>query len=342
MTSSSPQAGVVGATGYTGAELVGILHDHPDLELSYLASQSHAGSSFSSVHPRFKSVVDKQCEPLDIQRISRLDIVFLAVPHTVSMGIVSRLDLAEVKVVDLAADYRLPAADLYESTYGVQHIDPKNLQRSVYGLVEHNRTAISDADLVANPGCYATAVLLPLVQLSKAGLISGSVFVDAKSGISGAGRKPSPASTFVSCNEDIRPYKIGVHRHQPEIAAHLPGEQPELLFVPHLIPVDRGIEAAIYFQLADAADFEAADRLFEQLDGASEFLRYRSQPAGLKSVVRTPYCDISLFRKGRNAVVFSLLDNLLKGAASQAVQNANLMLGLEESSGLLPPGTAAI
>ncbi len=331
---SSPQAGVVGATGLAGAELVEILNRHPHIDLSYLASRSFAGQPFADIYPRFKNLVDLTCEPLEFDPISRLDLLFLAVPHTVSMEIVSKIDLSKTLVVDLAADYRLPTVELFESAYGVKHSDPDNLQSAVYGLVEHNFNQIKPAKLVANPGCYATAVLLPLISLLKADLIAGPVFVDAKSGLTGAGRKPLEATSFINCNQEIKPYKVAVHRHQPEIVAHSSNPHLDLLFVPHIIPADRGIEAAIYFKLNPSKSAADLQKTLRSLANSSKIIRYRDKPVGIKAVAKTPFCDISVVEDSGSVVVFSCLDNLLKGAASQAVQNANLMLGFEDTAGL--------
>jgi len=260
----------------------------------------------------------------------------LAVPHTVSMNIVPQLDLDSTQVVDLAADYRFPSVSDFNDTYEIKHADPDNNEQAVYGLTEHNREQIAGAALVANPGCYATAALLPLVTLLKDNLVTGPFFIDAKSGISGAGRKPSATTTFVARNEDILPYKVGVHRHQAEIAAHLPATDVEPLFVPHVIPVDRGIEAALYCSPRSSVDFAQIETSLKDFCERHRLLRYRSEPAGIKAVANTPYCDITAIKGGEGRlVVFSCLDNLLKGAASQALQNANLVFGFESSTGLL-------
>ncbi len=328
-------AGVVGATGFAGAELVSLLDNHPRIELAYLTSRSFTGQNFSSVYPRFAENIDFTCQKFNPDKLTQLDIVFLAVPHGVSQDIVPQIDLENTLVVDLAADYRFSNVENFEQTYDTSHADPENVKTSVYGLSEYNYEQIQSASLVANPGCYATAALVPLVRLAEQGLVNEPVFIDAKSGISGAGREPKSANSFVNCNEEIKPYKVGTHRHQPEITAHLPCESFSPLFVPHVISADRGIEAAIYFQRDSASSLAKIKTELQQLASEHELFRYREKPAGIKAVARTPYCDFTCTGNEEKIIVFSCIDNLLKGASSQALQNANLMLDLEMTLGLL-------
>ncbi len=326
-------AGVVGATGYAGAEVVGILADHPRINPTYLTSRSFIGDRIDEVYPRFTGRIENRCEKLDLERLSELDVVFLAVPHGTSMDIIPFLHDKDVLVVDLAADYRFNSAGSFEEVYGMDHRDASHVEEAVYGLAEYNRERVAGAELVANPGCYATAALMGLYPLLNAGLIEEPVYIDAKSGITGAGRSPKPATTFVNCNEDIKPYKVGNHRHQPEIVEHLPAEVSSLKFVPHVIPADRGIEAALYF--THSGDRKEVETCLKDEADNHELIRYRNQPAGIKAVAGSPYCDLAVQSDAAGTVVFSCLDNLQKGAASQAVQNANLMLDLDINTGLV-------
>ncbi len=325
-------AGVVGATGYAGAEVVDILACHPRFKLNYLTSRSFAGERIDEVYPRFTGRVENKCEKLDLQRLAELDLVFLAVPHGTSMDIIPFLHDSNVRVVDLAADYRFNSAGTFEEVYSMEHRDANHVPDAAYGLAEYNRDRVAEAELVANPGCYATAVLMALVPLVEENLVDQPVYIDAKSGITGAGRSPKAATTFVNCNENIKPYNVGNHRHQPEIVEHLPGEISSLKFVPHVIPVDRGIEAAIYFT---STGDEAVEECLREVVRENELLRYRSQPAGIKPVAGTPFCDFAVQSDSAGTVVFSCLDNLQKGAAAQAVQNANLIFDLDINTGLV-------
>jgi len=331
VASSSPSVAVVGATGYTGREIVDLLLTHPDFRIDCLTSRTFVGESYASVYPEFAGRLEHVCESLDPARLNEHDLVFLSLPHGRSMEIVPHLDLQETRVVDLAADYRFADPAAFERAYDTDHADPGGLERAVYGLTEFFADEVAQARLVANPGCYATACLVPLLALLEEGWVEPPVHIDAKSGISGAGRTPSEANTFVRCNEDIRPYRVARHRHEPEMTQFLSDDAP-LTFVPHVIPLDRGIEAALYVRCDDG---EAAVERLRSLAGEHPFFRHRSRPAGVKAVARTPYLDLCAVPDGSSLVVFSVLDNLQKGAASQAVQNANLQFGYPVQRGLL-------
>lgn len=321
----------MGATGYTGRELVELLLDHPVFTIGRLTSHTFSGRDFASVYPEFTDRLERVCEPLDPPRLNEHDLVFLSLPHGKSMEIVPEIDLDETRVVDLAADYRFGDPEAFARAYDQDHADPEGVREAVYGLTEFYPGDIGRANLIANPGCYATACLVPLVVLLAEGLVESPVHVDAKSGISGAGRTPSEANTFVRCNEEVRPYRVADHRHQPEMEQFLPGDS-ELTFVPHVVPMDRGIEAALY---ARADDPEAVVERLRELCAEHSFYRYHPRPAGVKAVSRTPYLDLAAVPDGSSVVVFSCLDNLRKGAASQAIQNANLQFDLPVERGLL-------
>jgi N-acetyl-gamma-glutamyl-phosphate reductase len=332
--SSSVKTGVVGATGYTGSELVACLHDHPNFECTLATSRQHAGKSLSELYPRFEGTIDLTFEDPDPDHLNECDLLFLAVPHGTSMEWVPEIDRADTKVVDLAGDYRVPDPDRFQAAYGIEHTDPQGLSEAVYGLAEHNEGSIRGADFVANPGCYVTSVLLPLIPLVEKELVDPPVFVDSKSGISGAGRSPSETTMFMNVNDEVKPYSIGTHRHQTEMEAHLPRECP-MTFVPHVVSADRGIESAIYTQPAsDSAVREARDVIRGFCD-EHEALRYREEPVGMKAVTGQSYCDMTVKGSEDGLVVVSCLDNLRKGAASQAIQNANLMFERPTNEGLL-------
>ncbi len=334
MSTRPVSTGVVGATGYTGVELVEWLADHPTFDLQYLGSRTYAGESLSSVYPRMGGRYDYTCEEIQPDRWADLELLFTAVPHGQSMQWIGSIDRDHTRVVDLAADYRFVGDPRrFERVYDRSHEDPEGLNQAVYGLTEFNRSALSSATLVANPGCYATAVLLALTPLLERELLEFPVFVDAKSGISGACRSPSPANTYVNVSQEVKPYKVSGHRHQPEMLHHLPGD-PVLRFVPHVVAADRGIEAALYAPLKSESTAERVEETLRSVCEQHEMLRLREQPAGIKAVARTPFCDITVAARPESVVVFSCLDNLLKGAATQAIQNANLMFGRPINEGL--------
>ncbi len=334
---SSVSVAVVGATGYGGAELVGLLSEHPTFSPDYLTSRTFAGDSFASVYPRFEGQVQSRCEELDSARLPEHDLVFFALPHATSMHYITELNLSDTRVVDLAADYRLSSPDHFEDVYGTEHSDPLGYNESVYGLSEYRSDEISESNLVACPGCYPTSCLVPLYPLAQEDLLPDHFYVDAKSGVSGAGRSPSSSNTFVNCNDTIRPYNVAEHRHEHEIGEVLEktGHRPEFTFVPHINAMDHGIESALYL----TADSEKSARKMEDCIREQayrhEFFRFFEEPPGVKAVVKTPYCDLSVTCDGPRVIVFSTLDNLWKGASSQAIQNANLMFDRPLTEGLL-------
>lgn len=335
---ASVSVAVVGATGYGGAELVGILHDHPTFSLDYLTSQTYSGEDFGDVHPRFSDRIDATCELLEQDRLPEHDLVFFALPHGESMNYVKEIDLATTRVVDLAADYRLSSPELFESTYNLKHEDPDGLDEAVFGLTEYFSDLIADAELVACPGCYVTSSLIPLYPLVGEDLLTAPIFIDAKSGVSGAGRSPTTANTFVNCNDTIRPYNVAEHRHAEEIKQTLErtgGAPPEFSFVPHVNAMDHGIESAIYAKASNQEQTTDIQERVQELTERHELFRYFDEPPGVKSVVKTPYCDLSVTVDDDRVIVFSYLDNLWKGAASQAVQNANLMFDRPHTEGLV-------
>jgi N-acetyl-gamma-glutamyl-phosphate reductase len=336
------RAAVIGATGYAGAETVRILAGHPGVSLSALTSRQHAGKPFREIYPSLTGHVDLTCETFDLERIcAAADVVFTALPHKLPMDIAPGLLQNGKKVVDLSADFRFRSRETYERHYQ-PHAAPELLSRSVYGLAEIYRDEVRGADLVGNPGCYPTCALLPLIPLVQSGLIDPrSVVCDAKSGVSGAGRSPAVGTLFAEVSESFKAYNATVHRHNPEIdevLSRAAGATVHATFVPHLLPMSRGMLVTAYAALSGDATARRigacladcyADAPFIRLCGADRLPETRH-------VRSTNYCDIG-FRVDEDAgraVLISAIDNLVKGAAGQAVQNMNLMMGLPETAGL--------
>jgi N-acetyl-gamma-glutamyl-phosphate reductase len=320
---------VIGASGYTGLELLKLLALHPHFEPAYVAT-SEGGVTVSELHPSLAGVMACDVHKADAAEVAKTcELAFLALPHKTAMGFVKELMAMGVKVVDLSADYRLEQAT-YEAYY-VKHIDPQNLAHAVYGLPELNREAIGSARLVANPGCYPTATLLgalPFMSYRKAGT---PVIVDAKSGVSGAGKKCTHSTQYVTVNDNAFAYNPLGHRHGPEIAEKLGISGSEVNFVPHLLPLTRGMLSSVYLQVE--GDFDAS-AVLEAFYEDEPYVRVRRQPVDMKSVAGTHFCDIYAKREGNVLFVSSAIDNLLRGASSQALANANLMMGLDETAGL--------
>jgi N-acetyl-gamma-glutamyl-phosphate reductase len=320
---------VFGASGFGGAIAAQLLYRHPDFELKYVTARAEAGERLDDVHPRTR--VPLRLVPYEPGL--EVDAAVVAYPHAAAAPVVAELRERGVRVVDLSADFRLRDRGIYEDWYG-EHKAPQIFGSGVYGLPELWRDAVRSADLVANPGCYPTATLLGLAPLARAGLLA-DVIVDAKSGVSGAGRG---AKDFISADENVSPYKISGHRHTPEIEQELAalGNDVTITFMPHLLPLSQGELVSCYVTLSrEVGD----DELVELYDGAyarEPFVEVREGPVGVREVRDTNFCRISYVRDARTGrlVVFSALDNLWKGAASQAVQNLNLMFGLPEGEGI--------
>jgi N-acetyl-gamma-glutamyl-phosphate reductase len=334
---------VVGATGYAGAELVRILSGHPQVGLSILTSRQFAGVKFDQVYPAMAGSVDLVCEQLAVEKIcDRADVVFTALPHQLPMAVVPQFIKRGLRVVDLSADFRFNDAAVYESAYQ-PHTAKNLLDITVYGLSEIYIESIRSAVLIGNPGCYPTSTLLPLIPLAKNGLLDlNSLIVDSKSGVSGAGRSLSMASHFCEVNESFKAYKVASHRHNPEMDAILSREvdrQVHLTFVPHLVPMSRGMLTTIYATGAKALQADDIRNCLTAAYADCTFIRLCAEgrlPDTLH-VKGTNYCDIGfqLDKRTNRLIIISAIDNLVKGAAGQAVQNMNIMLGLDESTGLL-------
>ena len=335
--------GIVGGTGYTGLELLRILAGHAQVSLTAIISRAEAGRAVAECFTHLRGQVDLLFTEPDPSVLAACDLVFFATPNGTAMKLVPELLRRGTRVIDLAADFRLGDAALWERWYGLPHACPELLEEAVYGLPECNREAIRSARLVANPGCYPTAVLLGFLPLLEAGLVEPDwLIADAKSGVSGAGRAASVGMLMAEVGESFRAYAVGGHRHLPEISRQLgavTGGEPGLTFVPHLVPMIRGIEATLYARLKDSgADLQA---LFEERYAAEPFVDVL--PAGshpeTRSVRGGNYCRLAVAepRDRGTVVVQSVIDNLVKGAAGQAVQNMNLMFGLDESTSLTGP-----
>ncbi len=334
--------GIIGATGYTGSELVRLLLNHPRAEIITITSESRAGERFSDVHPQFLGLCDIKLCKVDEVDHSDLDIVFLALPHGVSMDYVKRFSDQPYRIIDLSGDFRLTSEQSYADWYGQEHIFAEGIERAVFGLPEWFRNEIRDARLVANPGCYPTASILAVAPLVKAGIVDNThIIIDAKSGVTGAGIKPSNTTHFANVNDNFTAYGLSTHRHTIEIQQQLGmiGQGVnDVLFTPHLLPVDRGILATAYLKpvVGTSVTQAAIDEAYHSSYQDENFIRYRSNVPSIKDVRATNLCDIHAhYDKRTNTIIaIAVIDNLMKGAAGQAVQNMNIMMGWEETAGL--------
>ena len=334
------KVGVVGGTGYTGVELLRLLVNHPAIELHVITSRSEAGRAVVDLFPNLRGFTTLEFTQPDAAALEQCDLVFFATPNGTAMTMVPRLLEADVRVIDLAADFRLRTAATWEHWYNMPHACPDYLEQAVYGLTEVNRAAVAEARLVANPGCYPTAVQLGLLPLLESGVIdAGHIIADAKSGVSGAGRKAVTGTLLAEASESFKAYGVDGHRHLPEIKQGLEqvaGQAVGLTFVPHLTPMIRGIHATLYARLTDTG--AALQDIFESRYQGEAFVDVL--PAGshpeTRSVRGANYCRIAVHRPQQSdtVVVLSVIDNLVKGAAGQAVQNMNVMFALPESTGL--------
>jgi len=331
--------GIVGGTGYTGVELLRLLAQHSQAEIVAITSRGDAGTAVSGMFPSLRGRVDLRFEDPAKANLSACDVVFFATPNGIAMQQAPALLEAGVRVIDLAADFRIKDIAEWEKWYGMTHACPEWVDKAVYGLPEMNREQIRSARLVANPGCYPTAVQLGFMPLLKSGLLeTSSLIADAKSGVSGAGRKAETHIMFAEASDNFKAYGVSGHRHLPEIRQGLgimSGASVGLTFVPHLTPIIRGIHATLYGRIKSEADFQG---LFERAYADEPFvdvLPGKSHPE-TRSVRSANICRIAIHRPqgGDTLVILSVIDNLVKGAAGQAVQNMNLMFGLDESTGL--------
>ncbi len=335
------KVGVFGASGYTGFETVKLLEKHHKAELVFATSESTAGQTLADIYP---TSVETPLVSKDDAPLNKVDAVFCCLPHAASMPTVIEAHEAGVRVIDLSADFRLSNVDIYQKWYNIEHAAPALLSESVYGIPEINRDAVRETDLLANPGCYPTSVLLGLYPLLKAGLLdpAAPLISDSKSGVSGAGRKLSLKTHFVEANENLSPYSIGQnHRHVAEMTEkinQLNGPGDKLIFSPHLVPINRGMLSTIYVSLASDLTDEAAHSLYADCYKDEPFIQLLTagRLASIAHTQNTNLCTISLTPiNSRQFVICSSIDNLGKGAAGQAVQNFNVMFSLDETEGLL-------
>jgi N-acetyl-gamma-glutamyl-phosphate reductase len=343
MSNAKLKIAIVGSSGYTGGELYRILLHHPRAIVTIVTSEKSAGKPITDIFPHLAGLTHLICEPLDPDSIAnKADFIFLALPHVTAQEAAFRFHKLGKKVVDLSADYRLSDPAAYEKWYEHCHQYPDLLKSAVYGLPELHREKIKRASLIANPGCYPTSSILGLAPLLKKGIVDlQSIIIDSKSGVSGAGRSPSLAFHYPEVNEGLTAYKIGSHRHTPEIEQELSalaGRSVTVSFTPHLIPMNRGILTTIYARFSHEANAAQLHALYEEFYKQEPFVRLL--PPGrfpnVRDVRGSNFCDIGVYadpRTGR-AVVVTAIDNLVKGASGQAIQNMNLMMGFDETEGL--------
>ena len=337
------KAGIIGATGYTGGELLKILANHPDAQIIRAASRSNVGNQVSNVHKYLYKALDLEECAIDSANFSDCDVVFLALPHGASSQMAKELVNMGVKVIDLGADFRLRSIDSYNEWYGAEHKWPEVLPDTVYGLPEIYREKIKGANLVANPGCYPTSIILGLAPLIKNDLVDvHTIVADSKSGVSGAGKTPTANTHYPDMNEGISAYKIGgTHRHTAEIEQELgllAHEKMYITFTPHLTPMNRGILSSITVTAKKELTQEIIDQCYLEAYKDEYFIRLRSldELPNTKWVAGSNFCDIAAVwdKRTKRVNVISAIDNLVKGASGQAVQNMNIMFGLEENAGL--------
>ncbi|MDI6829739.1 MAG: N-acetyl-gamma-glutamyl-phosphate reductase [Actinomycetota bacterium] len=337
------RAGIIGASGYTGAELMRLLCLHPEVEVTYLTAQTYAGKRVTDLYPHLHKYANMRFEKFSLERAAEAaDLHFLALPHGESMQVAPGLLDSGTRVIDLSADYRLHDPEEYGRWYGAEHTSPGLLSEAVYGLPEIAGEGLAGARLVAVPGCYPTAALLALAPLAEAGVpgLDGAV-VDAKSGVSGAGRSLSLAAHFAQAEGSVKPYGVGSHRHTPEMEqalGGLAGKRCRLVFTPHLVPMSRGILATCYVRVGDALEQEEVDRIYEEFCASRPFLvpLGRDRFPETKAVCGSNYCHLGWHLDPERGMltVAAAIDNLVKGASGQAVQCMNLVCGWEESAGL--------
>ena len=337
------KAGIIGATGYAGAEIVRLLVGHPEAEIKWYGSRSYIDQRYADIYRNMFQIVEDVCKDDNLDKLAEeVDVIFTATPQGFCASVINEEILSKVKVIDLSADFRIKDVKTYEKWYGIEHKSPEYIKEAVYGLCEINREDIKKARLVANPGCYTTCSILSLYPLVKEGLIDpATIIIDAKSGTSGAGRGAKLDNLFCEVNENMKAYGVATHRHTPEIEEQLgyaAGEEIVLNFTPHLVPMNRGILVTAYASLKEKVSYETVKAVYDKYYEKEKFVRVLDKDVcpQTKWVEGSNYVDVNFKideRTGR-VIVMGALDNLVKGAAGQAVQNMNLVFGLEESTGL--------
>ena len=337
------KVGIIGATGYAGGELVRILMGHKDAEIKWYGSKSYVDQKYADVYRNMFQIVDAKCMDDNMEELAdQVDVIFTATPQGLCASLVNEEILSKTKIIDLSADFRLKDVNVYEEWYKIEHKAPQYIDEAVYGLCEINRDLVKSAKIVANPGCYTTCSILTAYPLAKEGLIDMStLIIDAKSGTSGAGRGAKLPNLYCEVNENIKAYGVATHRHTPEIEEQLgyaSGEKVVLNFTPHLVPMNRGILATEYATLKKKVTYEEVKAVYDQYDAKEKFVRVldRDVCPETKWVEGSNYVDIGfkIDPRTNRIIMMGAIDNLVKGAAGQAVQNMNLLFGLPEDEGL--------
>lgn len=339
---------IIGATGYVGQELFRILNLHPNVEISHITSMSYQGKNFHEIYESFNKITTLTCSECDLDKISEeTDLIFLALPHGIALKKITPSILNKCKIIDLGADFRLKDKDTYEKWYSTEHTSEHFLKQSVYGLCELNREKIKKASLIANPGCYATCSILSLAPLLKEKLINiDSIVIDAKSGVTGAGRSLNLETSYCETNESIKAYKISTHRHIPEIEqelSYIAKKKIILSFTPHLVPMNRGILITCYAKLnkKEKLDYQKIKSVYEKYYKDEYFIRLKKEGIfpETKWVKGSNFTDIGfkIDERTNNIVIIGVIDNLIKGAAGQAIQNMNIVFNFAEETGLNNP-----
>lgn len=338
------KVGIIGATGYAGNELVRILVNHPEVEIKWLGSKSYDGEKYSDIYRNTFEIIDGICTAKTLEEISEdVDVIFTATPQGYLAGLLTDKVLENAKIIDLSADFRLKDVDIYEEWYKIDHKRPDLIDEAVYGLCEINRDKITpETRIIANPGCYTTTSILTLYPMVKEGVIdSNTIIIDAKSGTTGAGRKAVTANLFCEVNESMKAYGVGTHRHTPEIEEQLGyacGLDIKLIFTPHLVPMNRGIIATCYANLSKDISEEEIRDIYNKYYKDEKFVRVLDK--GVVPETRftkgSNYVDVNFFieKRTNRLIMIGTLDNIVKGAAGQAVQNMNILFGLKEDTGL--------
>ena len=337
------RVGIIGSTGYAGGELVRLLINHKEAEIKWYGSRSYVDKKYADVYQNFFQIVDDKCMDDNMEALANeVDVIFTATPQGLCASLVNEDILNKVKIVDLSADFRIKDVETYEKWYGIEHKSPEFIEEAVYGLCEINREDIKNARLIANPGCYPTCSTLSIYPLAKEGLIDMStVIIDAKSGTSGAGRGAKVDNLYCEVNENIKAYGVANHRHTPEIEEQLSyasGEEVFLNFTPHLVPMNRGILITAYATLKKDVTYEEVKAVYDKYYANEKFVRVLEKDVcpQTKWVEGSNYVDVNfkIDPRTKRIIMMGAMDNLVKGAAGQAVQNMNLMFGLKESEGL--------
>ena len=338
------KVGIIGSTGYAGNELVRLLLQRSDVKIVWYGSHSYVGKRYSDVYRNFFKLVDAECLEDNLEElVEQVDVVFTATPQGLCAALVSEEVLKKIKVIDLSADFRIKDVSVYEKWYGIEHKSPQFISEAVYGLCEINREAVKKARIVANPGCYPTCSTLSIQPVLKAGLIDPkSIIIDAKSGTSGAGRGAKVDNLYCEVNESIKAYGVTEHRHTPEIEeqlSYIAGEEVLINFTPHLVPMNRGILVTAYANLQKPVTYEEVKKLYDDCYSGERFVRVLDKNIcpETRNVHGSNYVDVNfrIDERTNRIIMMGAIDNLVKGAAGQAIQNMNLMFGLPEETGLL-------